>query len=99
MLCLDALREAEEKSNGRIKVKHTLTDYKDPVPGEKPKPVTYTSNYNWVPGRHFHFTSQCSRGPLVNIFYFWLARPSLPVVHHILDRVARRGRSRPPLYP
>ena len=42
----------EESSEGRITVRHTLTDFE--VEGKEEE---VSSDY-WLPGRHYHFTSQ-----------------------------------------
>ena len=52
VLCLDQLRAVQERSEGRIKVCHTLTDFE--TDGEEKEA---SSDY-WLPGRHYHFTSQ-----------------------------------------
>ena len=48
----DELRALEESSEGRITVRHTLTDFE--VEGKEEE---VSSDY-WLPGRHYHFTSQ-----------------------------------------
>lgn len=53
VLCVDQLRELEERSEGRISVRHTLTDFE--IEGDEAK--TGGTDY-WLPGRHYHFTSQ-----------------------------------------
>lgn len=52
VLCVDELREVEESSDGKIAVRHTLTDFE--IDGEEAAGGT---DY-WLPGRHYHFTSQ-----------------------------------------
>lgn len=55
VLCIDTLRDVEAQSEGRIKVQHTLTDFEKP---EGEEDATSTSTDYWLPGRHYHFTSQ-----------------------------------------
>ena len=50
---MDELRELEERSEGRISVRHTLTDFEVEGKEESSGGTDY-----WLPGRHYHFTSQ-----------------------------------------
>jgi len=53
VLAVDELRELEERSEGRISVRHTLTDFEVEGKEESSGGTDY-----WLPGRHYHFTSQ-----------------------------------------
>jgi hypothetical protein len=62
-LCVEELRQAQELGAGRIAVHHTLTDFGRPGDSGDDDAVTGGGgggggNDYWLPGRHYHFTSQ-----------------------------------------
>ena len=67
VLCVDELREAEAQAPDRIRVRHTLTDWGEGgVEAAQPRA---RDDPSWLPGRHYHFTSQWNpfkpaKGPL-----------------------------------